>query len=178
MKKLYVCLNILITLCWAQQVVAEPRISSIKPNVAEEDTVTASEVDPPFFLTTFSEIQDLPEKDQKKYIEDLREIAKGFPRDMLTTNAASECSKGQVLCQPPLFGSGTCVPVEKFDFAVCGQRSNDRKLNVFFREPSSEQFWDDFEKKIASYCDNSANSERCKKLEDLRIKLFMTRKSH
>lgn len=175
MNQLYVIFNILILSGVAH---AEPRISSIKPDVIDEQTVTASEVDAPFYLTTFSEIQDLPEKDQKKYIQELREIAKGFPRDMISTSGAGECAKDQVLCQPPLFGSGTCVPVEKFDFAICGQRSNDQKLNVFFREPTSEGFWDEFEKKVSSYCDDSANSDKCKKLEDLRIKLFMSRRSH
>lgn len=178
MKKLYVCLNIVVAFSLASIASAEPKIASVKTHVVEDESVTASEVDPQFFLTTFSEIQDLPEKDQKKYIQELREIAKGFPRDLLTTNGAGECPRDQVLCQPPLFGSGTCVAKEKFDFAVCGQRSSDQKLTIFFREPSSESFWDDFEKKVASYCDNSAHSEKCKKLEDLRIKLFMTRKSH
>lgn len=157
---------------------ADPIIGSPQPVVVEDDSVSASEVDAPFFLTTFSEIQELPEKDQKKYVSELREIAKGFPKEMLSASDVNECGKGQILCQPPLFGSGTCVAADKFDYSVCGQRSDDHKMSVFFREPSSESFWDDFEKKIHTYCDDSANTSKCKQLEDLRIKLFMTRKSH
>lgn len=133
---------------------------------------------PPFFVTSFSEIQDLPAADQKKYLDQLRDLAKDFPKDLLAVPTNNECEKNQLLCQPPLFGSGACVPQEKADYHTCRRQLTDQRMSLFFREPNSESIWDDFQRKIQDYCSQTTNIERCKRLQDIRIELFMNRSSH
>lgn len=132
----------------------------------------------PFFLTTYSEIFDLPVTDQKKYIEGLRRLAKELPTDILGSIDTSECKDDQRLCEPSLFGSKVCVPTTQLGFDECSRRMEDAEMKTFFREPSSENTWKSFEHRIQSYCGNALNMDRCRKLEELRIQTFMNRRSH
>lgn len=161
------------------QVHAEEASQTVASLNTERDIQSyAPEVRDPFYLTTYSEISDLPTNDQKRYLDQVRAVASDFPTNILAAQGSGDCKEDQKQCEAPLFGSGSCVPTKEFSFQECSHRFSEKKMSLFFREPTSEGSWDDFSKKVSAYCDDASHSEKCHKLEELRVELFMSRKSH
>lgn len=178
MKAFLLGLTIMSVLASARVHADEASQTIASLNTDQDSQSYAPEIRDPFYLTTYSEISDLPANDQIRYLDEVRAVASDFPTNILAAQGSGDCKEDQKQCEAPLFGSNSCVPAKEFSFQECSHRFTEKKMSLFFREPTSEGSWDDFSKKVGAYCDDASHAEKCHKLEELRVELFMSRKSH